>query len=173
MNEEGQRREKGSVRRCLSRILLVAVMTAAILNWLAPAGRASEGERPAWPADSGSRAAFLQRCSHCHEPERAYTVIDDYTQWVLTVARMAIKDRGWISSEDVKRLVGYYAEHSRFRMTLFQDRCGGCHTWEEVRGMGKNPNQWRTWIRYMSQRHVGEMTSEECELLACGLTGEG
>jgi cytochrome c553 len=116
-----------------------------------------------------SRGLFLEKCSRCHEPERAYGVITDRTLWARTIASMALRDRAWIPSGTVRRILDYSIYYRPYQRSVFRSYCGGCHDWKELRSLRKNEAQWRTCITYMAQRHGGEITREEIELLVCGL----
>jgi len=121
------------------------------------------------PSAGESRNIFLEKCSRCHEPERAYTVIVERKEWTVTVARMAVKDRAWMAAADVKRIIAYQADYPAVQQAVFDKKCGSCHKWDEIRGFEMGDSQLRLYINFMSQRHGGEITMEECELLLSGL----
>ena len=148
------------------------VVFAAAVSIVCAAGEISQATEVAGSAvpSADLREIFLEKCSRCHEPERSYSVINDYRAWVLTVARMSIKDRHWIAPEDVKHIIAYHGSYRAEGVALFDERCGECHTREKLGSLGKSAGQWRTWIRFMAQRHGREVTDEECELLLCSLT---
>lgn len=155
-----------------SRIILLGVAAALGCTTGGPRSLAGSDGLPE-PPKTASRGVFLDKCSRCHEPERGYEVIEDYREWVLIVARMSIKDRSWIAPEEVRQIIAYHGSYLGDGITLFTERCGECHTREELRGLDKSAGQWRTWIRFMAGRHGSEVTAEECELLLCSLTGQG
>ncbi len=116
-----------------------------------------------------TRDIFLERCSRCHEPEKAYGAIGNKPAWSRTVASMAIRDRSWIPPDDVRMILDYqdyYRTHTRL---IFQQHCGGCHAPGEIARGGRSESQWRTIITYMANRRGSGITSEERELLVVGL----
>lgn len=150
--------------------LLAALCIFTVTGGTPAAGRG--GGPPAGPAPPASRTVFLEKCGRCHEPERAYRIMEDWTTWVLTVARMAVKDRQWIPPEDVRQIIAYHSVYRTHQRSLFQEHCGECHAWERLQEIEKSPSQMRTWIKFMTQRHHGQdLTREECELILCGLVG--
>ena len=147
----------------------VLLVVAVLLAW--PGGQPAASERrggPTAPMES-VRRLFLEKCSRCHEPERAYRVITDRPLWTRTVASMAIMDRHWIPPEAVRRILDYSIYYRPHQRTVFRRYCGGCHDREELRYLRKNEAQWRICITYMAQRYGGEISKEEVELLVCGL----
>lgn len=152
-------------------VLSILLMVPAILLFTAGSPTAADDEEEASSARD-SRNIFLEKCSHCHEPERAYALIDGRKEWTVTVARMAVKDRAWMPAADVKRIIAYQSDYPATQQAMFEEKCGRCHKWDEVRGFEMGDSQLRLYINFMSQRHGGEITMEECELLLCGLRKE-
>ena len=91
---------------------VLSILLAVPIFLFLPAGSpaAAEGEESVSSA-RGSRSIFLEKCSHCHEPERAYAIIAGRKDWTVTVARMAVKDRAWMPAADVRRVIAYRADH--------------------------------------------------------------
>ena len=147
------------------------VVFAAAVSIVCAAGEISQPTEVAGSAvpSADLREIFLEKCSRCHEPERAYTVIVERKEWTVTVARMAVKDRAWMAAADVKRIIAYQADYPAVQQAVFDKKCGSCHKWDEIRGFEMGDSQLRLYINFMSQRHGGEITMEECELLLSGL----
>lgn len=151
--------------------VIVMVVAGSVFSAAAAAAcfAATQQEQALLPVHA-SRTFFLQKCSRCHEPERAYDIIAAGPGWKGTVAAMAIKDRTWMPPEAVRAIISYgtyYPVHVRL---LFHDRCSGCHSLEEVKSHTRSPAQWRTMVTYMAKRRELGMTDEERALLAAGLS---
>ena len=167
MRPPGRAEQHPAVR--LAGYVLVLLLTFPALLLLSPGSlTAADGEEGVSSARA-SRDIFLGKCSHCHEPERGYAVIGARKEWAVTVARMAVKDRDWIPAADVKRLIAYQEDYRPVQQAVFEKKCGRCHKWDEVRAFEMGSSQLRLYINFMSQRHGGEITMEECELLLSGL----
>jgi cytochrome c5 len=111
------------------------------------------------------RVVLERKCSHCHDLGRVYAVIDDPVQWVKTVVTMSDKDREWISGDAMKAAIRYRQRHPDYVQRLFDDTCGACHRWDELRAMKKTVSQWRTTIKYMARRCNEGMQNHEQEAL--------
>jgi len=116
-------------------------------------------------ASMAPRAVFEKKCSRCHGLERAYGSIGDPVQWVKVVMTMSEKDRGWIDGGTLKAIIRYRGRHPQYVRNLFEDTCGSCHRWEELRGMNKSVSQWRTTVYYMARRCSEGMQEHEREAI--------
>jgi len=116
-----------------------------------------------------SRDLFLEKCSRCHEEERAYDIISHRLNWMRTVASMAVKNRSWMPPEAVEDILHYRTYYPIHMRALFQHRCGECHGLDELRRRPRSAGQWQTLITYMSKRWGLDVTDEERALLVAGL----
>jgi len=111
------------------------------------------------------RVVLERKCSRCHSLGRIYGVIDDPVLWVKTVVIMSEKNQEWMSGDAMKAVIRYRQRHPDYVRRLFDETCGSCHSWDELREMKKTVSQWRTSIKYMARRCAEGMESHEQEAL--------
>lgn len=131
------------------------------------APEATKGGKGKTPPESllPPRVVLEEKCSHCHELGRVYAAIDDPLQWVKIVVKMSDKDRDWLSGEAVRAVIRYRQRHPQYVQQLFDDTCGACHRWDELRSMEKTVSQWRTTIKYMAGRCNEGMQNDELDAI--------
>ena len=86
-------------------ILALGGVSASLSILTAYALAGSTEERPGSEGDV--KSLFEQKCSACHEPEKALTPRRSLVQWRSTVARMAAKLPGHISPEQSGKIAEY------------------------------------------------------------------
>ncbi len=161
----------------LFRKVLILLPAAVALFW------ASAAVSPSAPQEdltllriNSSRFMFLQVCSQCHEPERGYLVIGDPEEWAAAVWRMAGRVRGHITLSRVSQtseVLKYGSEYSRYQRAFFEKRCGSCHDWQQIGKLSSGGSGYHDWTKAVSCGEGGWITSEELELIRCGISGKG
>lgn len=116
--------------------------------------------------NSGIVGIFIEKCSQCHEPERALTVYKDEKAWEATVKRMEGYSQGNISDSEAGQLVNFHVSEQRREVDTFQKTCTVCHTDERIVNRSMTAAEWLDTVRRMQQKAPGLITDEKVEVLA-------
>ena len=109
---------------------------------------------------------FLQKCSSCHNPERALSVIKDPEVWTQTVKRMQQYSKGEISDSDAEKLVDFHVNRQQEEINTFQETCTKCHNDDRINSRSMSEEQWLATIRRMQQKAPELISDEKVNLLA-------
>jgi len=119
------------------------------------------------------RFVFLQHCSRCHEPGRAYRAAFDGATWRQTVHRMAGWHNTYIDRESEERIVGYLGDIAAYREAFFAARCSRCHSREELGARVDGGADCCGRMGAAPREAAGAVTGEECALILSGLAPAG
>lgn len=106
---------------------------------------------------------FQEKCSKCHDLERAYKLERDEDAWEKLVVAMREKTGSDITDQQAKLIVSYHVNRQNKARELFEKECKNCH--ERMSLMSpplavKTPEEWmRTVKRMMSKK--GEVPEDE------------
>ena len=64
---------------------------------------------------------FMERCSSCHEPGRALSVINDPEVWAQTIKRMQYYSKGEITDQEVNKIVDFHVTEQQKAPELISD----------------------------------------------------
>jgi cytochrome c5 len=109
---------------------------------------------------------FEEKCSSCHEPNRALTVIKDPAVWVQTIKRMQYYSKGAISDQEAKELVEFHVTAQQREIDTFEKTCTKCHDDERINSRSMSEDQWLATIKRMQQKAPELITDEKVYLLA-------
>jgi cytochrome c5 len=105
-------------------------------------------------------ALFAEKCTVCHELDKALTVIKDPQVWEQTIKRMQSYSKGAITDQQAKELVDFHVTEQQREINAFQESCTICHDDERVNRRSMSEEQWLATIRRM-QKKAPELISDE------------
>jgi cytochrome c5 len=111
-------------------------------------------------------ALFLEKCSLCHEPDRALAVFKDPEVWAQTIKRMQYYSKGAFTDEEAKVLVGFHVDEQQRELNTFEETCTKCHDDERINSRSKSDEQWLATIKRMQQKAPELISDEKINLLA-------
>lgn len=103
---------------------------------------------------------FEEKCSVCHNPDRALTVFKDQDAWEETIRRMQYYSKGEISDSQARKLVDLHVNRQQSEIDTFQEICTKCHNDERINSRSMSPEQWLETIKRMQQK-APELISDE------------
>jgi len=103
---------------------------------------------------------FEEKCSACHSPDRALSVIKDPEVWKETIRRMQYYSKGEISDSQAKELVDFHITRQQTEIDTFQETCTKCHDDERINNRSMSAEQWQETIKRMQQK-APELISDE------------
>jgi len=103
---------------------------------------------------------FMQKCSTCHEPKRALSVIKDPEVWAQTIKRMQYYSKGQITDQEVNELVDFHVTEQQREINAFKETCTRCHDDKRINSRSKTEEQWLATIKRMQQK-APELISDE------------
>ncbi|KPK24427.1 MAG: hypothetical protein AMJ61_13790 [Desulfobacterales bacterium SG8_35_2] len=109
---------------------------------------------------------FEEKCSSCHEPNRALTVIKDPAVWAQTIKRMQYYSKGAISDQEAKELVDFHVTAQQREIDAFEKTCTKCHDDERINSRSMSEEQWLATIKRMQQKAPELISDEKVYLLA-------
>ena len=112
------------------------------------------------------RALFVEKCSACHDPQRAFSVIKDPEIWAQTIKRMQYYSQGAISNEEAEVLVSFHITEQQREINAFKETCTKCHNDERIDNRSMSEEQWLATIRRMQKKAPELITDEKINLLA-------
>ena len=121
--------------------------------------------KPGGGAAKGA-ALFVEKCSTCHEPERALSVIKDPEVWAQTVKRMQYYSKGEITDEQVNEIVDFHVSEQQLEIETFQQTCTRCHDDERINSRSMSEDEWLATIKRMQQKAPDLITDEKITLIA-------
>ena len=128
-------------------------------------GGRPDGRSPGGGAAKGT-TLFIEKCSACHEPDRALSVIKDPEVWAKTVKRMQYYSKGEISDEQVNEIVDFHVFEQQREIEAFQQTCTKCHDDARINSRSMSEDEWLATIRRMQQKAPDLITDEKITLLA-------
>jgi mono/diheme cytochrome c family protein len=111
-------------------------------------------------------ALFVEKCSSCHDPKRAFSVIKDPEIWAQTIKRMQHYSQGAISNEEAEAIVNFHVTEQQREIIAFRDTCTKCHNDERIESRSMSEEQWLATIKRMQQKAPELITDEKINLLA-------
>jgi len=109
---------------------------------------------------------FLAKCSSCHEPSRALSVIKDPDVWAQTIKRMQYYSKGEITDQEANRLVDFHVTEQQREINAFKETCTKCHSDERINSRSMSEEQWLATIKRMQQKAPDLISDEKITLLA-------
>ena len=111
-------------------------------------------------------ALFVKKCSSCHNPSRALSVIKDPQVWAQTIRRMQYYSKGNITDQDVKDLVDFHVSRQQKEIDTFRKTCTKCHSDSRINSRSMSEEQWLATIKRMQKKAPELITDEKVNLLA-------
>ena len=118
------------------------------------------------PVTMGGMALFVEKCSSCHEPDKALSVIKDPEIWAQTIKRMQYYSKGAITDQQAKRLVDFHVTKQQKEINAFKETCTQCHDDERINSRSMSEEQWLATIKRMQQKAPELISDEKTNLLA-------
>ena len=109
---------------------------------------------------------FIQKCSSCHNPARALSVIKDPEVWAQTIKRMQQYSKGAITDLEAKELVDFHVARQQKEIDTFQQTCTKCHNDNRIRSRSMSEEQWLETIKRMQKKAPELISDEKVNLLA-------
>jgi len=109
---------------------------------------------------------FVEKCSACHEPSRALSVLKDPEVWSQTIKRMQSYSKGAITDAEAAELVDFHVSRQQEELNTFQQTCTRCHDDERINSRSMSDEQWLAIIKRMQQKAPELITDEKISLLA-------
>jgi cytochrome c5 len=109
---------------------------------------------------------FLEKCSTCHEPERALTVIKDPEVWSQTIKRMQYYSKGEITDREVNELVDFHVNEQQREIDTFRQTCTRCHDDKRINSRSMSEEEWLATIKRMQLKAPDLISNEKVALLA-------
>jgi cytochrome c5 len=109
---------------------------------------------------------FLEKCSSCHEPERALAVFKEPQLWARTIKRMQYYSKGAFTDKEAEVLVDFHVDEQQRELNAFNETCTKCHDTERINSRSMSDLQWLEIIRRMQQKAPELILDEKINLLA-------
>jgi len=109
---------------------------------------------------------FVEKCSSCHEPNRALTVIKDPEVWAQTIKRMQYYSKGAITDQEAKELVVFHVTQQQREINAFKETCTKCHDDARINSRSMSEEQWIATIKRMQLKAPELISDEKIVLLA-------
>lgn len=143
-------------------VICCMVFLVAVLLVSCQAGKEKKAMRP--PELPGA-ALFREKCSKCHELERALQATKDEAAWGNAIRRMRDQHKADISERELDQLVIYHTERQKMEAAIFQEKCQKCHPGKIFLEKNLTPSQTRELIRRMQEKAGSTVTDEDVELI--------
>jgi len=111
-------------------------------------------------------ALFVEKCSACHDPNRAFTVIKDPEVWAQTIKRMQYYSKGAITDQEAQDIVDFHVTEQQREINAFNETCMKCHDDERINSRSMSEEQWLATIKRMQQKAPELISDEKINLLA-------
>jgi mono/diheme cytochrome c family protein len=111
-------------------------------------------------------ALFVEKCSACHNPNRAFSVIKDPEVWAQTLKRMQTYSKGAITDDQAAEIVNFHVTQQQRELNTFQETCSKCHDDERINSRSMSDEQWLATIKRMQQKAPELITDEKVTVLA-------
>jgi mono/diheme cytochrome c family protein len=102
-------------------------------------------------------ALFVEKCSTCHNPNRAFSVIKDPEVWA---------QKGAITDDQAAEIVTFHVTQQQRELNTFQETCTKCHNDERINSRSMSDEQWLATIKRMQQKAPELITDEKVTILA-------
>jgi len=109
---------------------------------------------------------FLEKCSSCHNPARALSVIKDPEVWAETIKRMQFYSKGAITDQEARELVDFHVARQQKEIDTFRQTCTKCHDDNRINSRSMSEEQWIATIKRMQKKAPELITDEKVNLLA-------
>jgi mono/diheme cytochrome c family protein len=113
-------------------------------------------------------SVFEQKCSNCHDVNRAFTLERDEASWRKLIAAMRQKKGSDISDNEVELIVGHHIEGQKTARELFEKKCKNCHERRSLMSPPqavKTPEEWERTVRRMMIREGQALDDETIDTL--------
>ena len=124
------------------------------------------GAKPKQQEMKSRMTLFVEKCSACHDPNRALTVIKDPDIWAQTIKRMQYYSKGAISKQEVEELIDFHVTEQQREISTFEETCTKCHDDERINSRSMSEEQWLSTIKRMQQKAPELISDEKVNLLA-------
>jgi mono/diheme cytochrome c family protein len=111
-------------------------------------------------------ALFVEKCSECHELDRALTVYKDPKILEQTIKKMQSYSKGAITDQQTKELVGFHVSEQQREIIAFKETCTHCHGDKRINNRTLSADQWLETIKRMQQKASELISDEKINLLA-------
>jgi len=111
-------------------------------------------------------ALFVEKCSACHNPNRAFSVIKDPEVWAQTLKRMQTYSKGAITDDQTAEIVNFHVTQQQRELDTFQETCTKCHDDERINSRSMSDEQWLATLKRMQQKAPELITDEKVTVLA-------
>ena len=112
------------------------------------------------------KVLFVQKCSACHDPNRAFGVVKDPEVWAQTIKRMQYYSKGAISDQDAQELIDFHVNEQQKEIDTFNDTCTKCHNDDRISSKSMSEEQWLATIKRMQLKAPELISDEKINLLA-------
>lgn len=109
---------------------------------------------------------FLEKCSSCHNPARALSVIEDPEVWAETIKRMQFYSKGAITDQEARDLVDFHVARQQKEIDTFRQTCTKCHDDSRINSRSMSEEEWIATIKRMQKKAPELITDEKVNLLA-------
>jgi mono/diheme cytochrome c family protein len=126
------------------------------------------GDKPGMQKDTEFQkgmALFAEKCSACHELQKALSVIKDPEVWEQTIKRMQSYSKGTITDQEVQELVDFHVTEQQREINTFRETCTVCHDDERINRRSMSEEQWLATIKRMQKKAPELITDEKVSLL--------
>jgi mono/diheme cytochrome c family protein len=113
-------------------------------------------------------SVFEQKCSNCHDVNRAFTLERDEASWRKLIVAMRQKTGSDISDNEVELIVGHHIERQKKARELFEKKCKNCHERRSLMSPPqalKTPEEWERTVRRMMSREGEALDDESIDIL--------
>jgi mono/diheme cytochrome c family protein len=111
-------------------------------------------------------ALFAEKCSDCHELDRALTLFKDPELWDQTIKRMQYYSKGAITDLEANELVDFHVTLQQREINTFKETCTQCHDEKRINNRSMTDEQWVATIKRMQQKAPELIPDEKINLLA-------
>jgi mono/diheme cytochrome c family protein len=113
----------------------------------------------------GGMALFAEKCSECHELNKALAVFKDPEIWNQTIKRMQYYSKGAITDQQVEELVGFHVTEQQREIHAFKESCTKCHDDERISRRSMSEEEWLATIKRMQKKAPELIPDERINLL--------
>jgi mono/diheme cytochrome c family protein len=108
---------------------------------------------------------FVRKCTSCHEPEVALNVVKSKLAWKMTVRKMQAYSRGFITHEDVAKLVVFLYGRQKTEQQIFTETCTSCHSSERIAKHSLSDEDWLKIVKRMQAKAPDLITEDKIKII--------
>jgi cytochrome c5 len=112
------------------------------------------------------KALFVNKCSECHQSNRALRYFNDRKVWEQTLKRMQYYSKGAITNQEIEDLVDFHVTQQQQEIDAFKKTCTKCHDDTRINNRSMSEEQWLETIKRMQQKAPELISDEKVSLLA-------